>query len=111
MQVSGTEIVLRKKPPGDLLASAHAVEREFAVMSALYSTPVPVPRMLSLCNDASVVGTPFYLMQYVDGTLFLDASLPGLKPAQRQHVYTQMCGACLSEVGVKLCTVCTGNSG
>ena len=61
--------VLRKKPPGQLLPSAHAVEREFRVMQALGGSAVPVPRMLALCEDVSVIGTPFFVMQHVPGRL------------------------------------------
>jgi len=63
------DLVLRKKPPGKLLPSAHAVEREYRVMQALAGTPVPVPRMLLLCEDAAVLGTPFFVMQHVPGRL------------------------------------------
>lgn len=61
--------VLRKKPPGQLLPSAHAVEREFRVMQALGGSAVPVPRMLALCEDVAVIGTPFFVMQHVPGRL------------------------------------------
>ncbi len=63
------DYVLRKKPPGKLLPSAHAVEREFRVMAALAGSAVPVPQMLGLCEDASVIGTPFFVMQHVPGRL------------------------------------------
>lgn len=73
---------------GKLLESAHDVGREFSVMSALGATQsVPVPRMLGLCTDQSVVGTPFYLMSFVDGLVFLDPTLPSLPPAHRTAVY------------------------
>ena len=65
MQAGGSRYVLRKKPPGRVLASAHAVEREFQVLAALQATPVPVPAALCLCSDASVLGTPFYVMGHV----------------------------------------------
>jgi aminoglycoside phosphotransferase (APT) family kinase protein len=68
--------VLRKKPPGRLLPSAHAVEREYRVMRALAGSAVPVPRMLFLCEDAAVLGTPFFVMQHVPGRL-MGARLPG----------------------------------
>ena len=76
---SGRRLVLRKKPPGQLLASAHAVEREYAVLNALSTAPtsVPVPRPLVLCSDPGPVGTPFYLMEFAEGTVFLDPNLPG----------------------------------
>jgi aminoglycoside phosphotransferase (APT) family kinase protein len=67
--------VLRKKPPGKLLPSAHAVEREYRVMNALHGSAVPVPRMLMLCEDSAVIGTPFFVMQHVSGRL-MGARLP-----------------------------------
>ena len=75
------DYVLRRKPPGKLLPSAHAVEREFRVIAALHGTPVPVPEALVLCEDPAVVGTPFYVMRYVAGRVLADLSLPGLTPA------------------------------
>jgi aminoglycoside phosphotransferase (APT) family kinase protein len=67
--------VLRKKPPGVLLPSAHAVEREFTIMRALAGTKVPVPAMLLLCTDESVIGQVFYVMEYVAGRVFADPAL------------------------------------
>ena len=68
MQAHSTQYVLRKKPPGKVLASAHAVEREFQVLAALKDTPVPVPRVLCLCQDSAVIGTPFYVMEHVQAS-------------------------------------------
>jgi len=79
--------VLRKKPPGQLLKSAHAVDREYRVMKGLETTDVPVPRMLHLCEDDAVLGTAFFVMEYVDGTVFWDPALPDLSKAQRTVVY------------------------
>jgi aminoglycoside phosphotransferase (APT) family kinase protein len=79
--------VLRKKPPGHLLASAHQVDREFRVMKALEGTGVPVPRMRHLCDDASIIGTTFYVMDFLDGRIFRDATLPGLSSAERSAIY------------------------
>ena len=62
--------VLRKKPPGHLLPSAHAVEREYRVISSLSDTGVPVPRVYTLCEDSSIIGTPFFIMEYVEGRVF-----------------------------------------
>ncbi len=73
-----TALVVRKKPPGDLLPSAHAVEREHRIMKALAGTGVPVPETLGLCEDASVIGTPFFVMRYVGGKIFWDPTLPEL---------------------------------
>ena len=75
--------VLRKQPAGQLLASAHAIDREYRVMSALQGSEVPVPRMLAYCEDATLLGTPFYLMAFVDGRVLVDQSLPGMSPAER----------------------------
>lgn len=82
--------VLRKKPSGVLLPSAHAVDREYRVMKALASTDVPVPQMLAYCEDESIIGTAFFIMEYLDGRVFVDQSLPGLMPGERQRVYEQM---------------------
>ena len=71
-------LVVRKKPPGDLLPSAHAVEREYRIMTALGGTGVPVPETLGLCEDPSVIGTPFFVMRFVPGTIYWDPTLPEL---------------------------------
>lgn len=79
--------VLRRKPPGKLLPSAHAVDREFTVMSALGQTGFPVPKMHGLCEDESVIGTPFYVMDFVKGRIFWDPYLPGMDPSERAALY------------------------
>ncbi|XP_023768714.1 probable acyl-CoA dehydrogenase IBR3 isoform X1 [Lactuca sativa] len=80
--------VLRKKPPGKLLQSAHAVEREFQVLHALGThTLVPVPKVFCLCTDSSVIGTPFYIMEFLEGRIFLDPMLPGIAPNRRRALY------------------------
>lgn len=80
--------VLRKKPHGVLLASAHAVEREFQVLKALGDhTDVPVPKVFCLCRDPAIIGTPFYIMEYLEGRLFLDQKLPGVSPEKRRAIY------------------------
>jgi acyl-CoA dehydrogenase len=80
--------VLRKKPPGAILHSAHAVEREFQVLKALGAhTDVPVPKVHCLCQDASVIGTPFYIMEYLEGLIYPDNKLLGVAPNKRQTVY------------------------
>ena len=84
------EYVLRKKPPGRLLPSAHMVEREHRVMTALGGSGVPVPPVLHLCTDERVIGTPFFLMVYVPGRIFRHPSLPELAPADRRGVYEAM---------------------
>lgn len=84
------QYVLRKKPPGKLLPSAHAVDREYRVMKALAGTDVPVPRMVVLCEDESVIGQMFYVMECVEGRIFRDATLPGMEPAERAAIYDSM---------------------
>ena len=84
---AGKELVLRKKPPGKLLPSAHAVEREYRVMRAMESARVPVPPLYSLCEDSNILGTPFYLMEYVPGRLFKNPSLEELPIEQRKDFY------------------------
>ena len=79
--------VLRRKPPGVLLKSAHAVDREFRVMRALYETGFPVPEPLALCEDETVLGTAFYVMRHVPGRVFLINAMPDLTPAERAAVY------------------------
>lgn len=83
---SGT-YVLRRKPPGALLPSAHAVDREFRVLQALHGGAAPVARPLHLCADESVIGSMFYLMDFVDGRIFWDPSLPDQSPAGRAAIY------------------------
>lgn len=88
---SGTRrFVLRKKPPGKILASAHQVEREFRAMSALASTDIPVPVMRTLCEDADVIGTNFYVMNFLEGRIFRDAALPGIEPKERASIYDEL---------------------
>jgi acyl-CoA dehydrogenase len=82
--------VLRTRPSGKLLPSAHAIDREYRVMRALQDGAVPVPRMLAYCTDASVLGRDFYLMEMVEGRVFMDQSLPGLTAAQRGALYDEM---------------------
>ncbi|KAL7123807.1 hypothetical protein ABFS83_14G006900 [Erythranthe nasuta] len=80
--------VMRKKPPGKLLESAHAVEREFQVLHALGThTLVPVPKVYCLCTDSKVIGTPFYIMEYLEGRIYLDPMLPDIPPRQRNAIY------------------------
>ena len=79
--------VLRKKPPGVVLESAHQVDREYAAMRALGPTDVPVPNARLLCMDDGVIGTAFYVMDYVPGRILMDASLPGVTPADRTAIY------------------------
>jgi aminoglycoside phosphotransferase (APT) family kinase protein len=83
----GSCYVLRRKPTGQLLPSAHAVDREYRVMRALSGTEVPVPEVHALCEDASVIGSAFYVMEFLDGRIFWDPRLPGLSPAERRAMF------------------------
>ena len=82
--------VLRKKPPGPLVASAHAIDREYRVMRALQDSDVPVPRMLGYCEGDTILGTPFFLMEFLDGRVYMDQSLPGVSSADRGAMYRDM---------------------
>jgi aminoglycoside phosphotransferase (APT) family kinase protein len=82
--------VLRRKPPGALLPSAHAVEREFRIMSALAASDVPVARVYALCEDPTVIGTAFYVMEYVAGRILWDPTLPGMTAAARTAHYDEL---------------------
>jgi aminoglycoside phosphotransferase (APT) family kinase protein len=83
----GRKYVMRRKPPGKLLPSAHAVDREFRVISALHPLGFPVARPYGLCEDDSVIGTMFYIMDMVEGRILWDMSLPGMQPAERSAIY------------------------
>ena len=82
--------VVRRKPAGQLLPSAHAVDREYRVMGALSGTPVPVPEVYALCEDDAVIGSVFYVMEFLDGRIFWDPRLPDLAPAERQAMFQSM---------------------
>jgi aminoglycoside phosphotransferase (APT) family kinase protein len=84
--------VMRTKPgpAAKLLPSAHAIEREFRVMRALHGSAVPVPEMLLLCEDESVIGRAFYLMEFIPGRVLWEQSLPGFEPAERGRLYDEM---------------------
>ena len=90
LQVAGRQMVLRKQPPGQLIAGAHAVDREYKVMRALAGTDVPVPRMLAYCDDATLLGTPFYVMDFLEGRVFMDPALPGVVSAECANLYREM---------------------
>ena len=87
----GQSYVMRAKPGpvAKLLPSAHAIEREFAVMSGLQGTDVPVPRMYVLCEDESVIGRAFYVMEFMQGRVLWDQSLPGMTPEERKAIYNE----------------------
>ena len=80
-------IVLRKKPPGKLLPTAHQVEREHRILAGLAGSGVPVPEVLALCEDESVIGTAFYVMAFTEGRIFVDPRLPGVDPDERRGLY------------------------
>jgi aminoglycoside phosphotransferase (APT) family kinase protein len=82
--------VLRRKPSGELIKSAHAVDREFRVISALANSEVPVANAYHLCVDDAVIGSMFYIMEYVDGRVMWDPALPGFEPSQRKAIYSEM---------------------
>jgi aminoglycoside phosphotransferase (APT) family kinase protein len=82
--------VLRRKPPGTLLPSAHAVDREYKVISALAATDVPVAKTYALCEDESVIGSMFYIMDYVQGRILWNSALPGLERDERAALFDEM---------------------
>jgi aminoglycoside phosphotransferase (APT) family kinase protein len=90
LQTPAGAYVLRKKPGGTLLPSAHAVDREFRVLSALTGTDVPVPRLWLFCDDPSVIGTPFYVMDYLPGRIYIDRRMPDVDPPHRRAAFLDM---------------------
>ena len=90
IETPGERYVLRRKPPGKLLKSAHMVEREFRVIQALNGAGFPAPRAFALCEDETVAGSVFYLMSHVEGRIFWDPALPGLGRDERAAVYDAM---------------------
>lgn len=92
LTLGGDRFVMRKKPPGKLLKSAHQVDREFKIMRALADTDVPVPKMHVLCEDETIIGTSFYVMEYLEGRIFRDPQLPGLSADERAAIYDSMNG-------------------
>lgn len=90
LEGAGWRLVLRKKPSGALLKSAHQVEREYRVITALQDSPVPVPRSVLLCEDGGVIGTPFYLMEHVEGRIFDRPHMPGSSTEERTACYHAM---------------------
>lgn len=91
LETANSTYVLRKQPPGKLLKSAHAVDREYRVLDALKASAVPVAKVYHLCEDPSIIGSMFYIMEYVEGRVFWDSSLPDIKDkATRSKMYQQM---------------------
>ena len=86
----GKNYALRRKPPGKLLPSAHAVDREFKVISALHRVGFPVAKPYVLCQDDSVIGTAFYLMDCVEGRVLWDQALPGMTKAERAAIWDEL---------------------
>jgi len=84
------EYVLRRKPLGELLQSAHMVEREYRVIAALAGTGVPVPRVHALCEDHTIIGSTFYIMEFIPGRVFINPRLPGLSAADRAGIFDSM---------------------
>jgi acyl-CoA dehydrogenase len=87
LDMGAQQLVLRKKPMGDLLPSAHAVDREYRVIQALQGSGVPVPQTLLYSDDVSLLGTAFYVMRFMQGRVYFDQALPGMTPQQRGQVY------------------------
>lgn len=87
LQSGARKLVLRKKPPGKLLPKAHSIEREYRVLRALSGTDVPVPKVRAICEDADVIGTAFYLMDYVEGRFFDHPAMPDATPADRRLLH------------------------
>ncbi len=90
IEAGGTRYVVRRKPPGQLLPSAHAVDREYRVLAALQDSGVPVPRTYALCTDESVLGTSFYVMECVEGRVLWEPHLPDCTPAERFAIYDSL---------------------
>jgi aminoglycoside phosphotransferase (APT) family kinase protein len=90
LETPDARFVMRKKPPGTLLPSAHAVEREYRIIKALAATDVPVPRVHLLCEDADIIGTPFFVMDFVDGRIMRDPMMPDSTPRERAACYDSM---------------------
>src|SRR5437764_12549518 len=91
LRAASGNYVLRRKPPGPLLPSAHAVDREFRVMRALAETAVPVPRVYAFCEDDAVIGSAFYVMEHLDGRIFWDQRLPEIESAaERAAMFESM---------------------
>ena len=90
LEAASGRYVVRKQPPGELLPSAHQVDREYRVMKGLDRTEVPVPKMYCLCEDPEVIGTKFYVMEMVEGRLFTETLLPSLAPVERGAIYSEL---------------------
>ena len=90
IETSTHKYVIRKKPPGELLRGAHMIEREYRILQALQGSEVPVPKVYMHCEDESIIDTGFYVMEYLDGRVFSDPSLPGVPNEDRLKIYQEM---------------------
>ena len=89
---NGEKFVMRKQPPGKLLSkTAHQVDREYRIIHSMQDTDVPVPRAMCLCEDKDVIGTPFYIMSFLQGRIFDDPSMPGVTPEARHEMWRSIC--------------------
>lgn len=104
-------LVLRKQPSGKLLPSAHAVDREHRIISALAGTGVPVPPTVLYCADADVIGTPFYVMERVEGRIFSDCTIPGVSKTERREMYRAMAATLAALHGVDYQAIGLGDYG
>jgi aminoglycoside phosphotransferase (APT) family kinase protein len=86
LETPSRKYVLRRKPPGKLLSSAHAVDREFRVIRGLHGQGFPVAQPLVYCDDDSIAGTAFYVMSFIDGRVFWEPQMPGSSPAERAAI-------------------------
>jgi aminoglycoside phosphotransferase (APT) family kinase protein len=111
IETPGQRYVMRRKPPGKLLKSAHMVEREFRVLGGLERAGFPAPRGVALCEDESVIGSVFYLMTHVDGRIFWDPSLPDMARAERAAIYDSMNAALARLHGVDIAAAGLGDYG
>ena len=111
LKAGSQRYVLRRKPPGKLLQSAHAVDREFRVIKSLAGTDVPVARAHALCEDESVIGTAFYLMDYVAGRVFWDPQLPGMAMVERRAIHDEVNRVIAGLHGVEPAAVGLGDFG
>lgn len=104
-------MVLRKKPPPPILPSAHAIEREFRILSALHRVGFPVPQPIDFCHDESILGTPFYMMEFVDGDIFESCDLSNIDQGCRRHIYFQMAKTLAKLHSIDPSTIGLGNFG
>ena len=90
LETDTASYVIRRKPDGPLLKSAHAIDREYRVQKALHDTPVPVAKMLHYCDDQSILGVDFYIMEFVNGVVYEDPALPSLTKKDRAKVFSEI---------------------